>query len=423
MSKLKQIIANTDLRKRILYTLGLLIIFRFLAHIPIPGVSLTELRDFFNQNQLFGLLNLFTGGAMRNFSLVMMGVGPYITASIIFQLLTIVVPSLEQLNKEGEYGRKKINHYTRIATLPLAFLQAYAMIALLKSQGIVIDFNTYELILAMITMSAGTILLMWIGELISENGIGNGISLIISLGIIANVPTSLFQTLSVSAFDASQIVGIVLILIFAIIVIAGIIYINEAERRVPITYARRVRGHKTYSGVDTHLPIKVNIAGVIPIIFALSMIVFPEVIAKLFSQAKSQTIVNIAQWIQHIFQNQWFYGAIYFILVILFTFFYTSVVFQPTQIAKNLQNQGGFIPGIRPGRETADYLQSIVIKIAFIGALFLGTIAVLPFVVQSISGISTLVIGGTGILIVVSVIIDTMRQIESHLVSHSYDNY
>lgn len=423
MSKLKQIFSNPDLKKRILITIGLLIIFRILSHIPIPGVSLEELRSFFNQNQLFGLLNLFTGGAMKNFSIVMMGVGPYITASIIFQLLTIVVPSLEQLNKEGEYGRKKINYYTRIATVPLAILNAYGMIAILKGQGIAIEFSTYELILTITTMTAGTILLMWIGELISESGIGNGISLIISLGIIANVPTSIFQTLSITETDPSQIVGLVLVLIFAILVIVGIIYINEGERRVPVTYARRVRGNKTYSGVDTHLPIRVNIAGVIPIIFALSIMVFPEIIAKIFSQAKSEFIVNTANWIQHLFQNQLFYGIFYFVLVIAFTFFYTSVVFQPTQIAKNLQRQGGFIPGLRPGKETSDYLQSIVIKIAFIGAMFLAIIAVLPFVVQAATGITTLVIGGTGILIVVSVIIDTMKQIDSHLVTHSYDNY
>jgi len=423
MSKLKQIFSNQDLKKRILITIGLLIIFRILSHIPIPGVSLEELRSFFNQNQLFGLLNLFTGGAMRNFSIVMMGVGPYITASIIFQLLTIVVPSLEQLNKEGEYGRKKINYYTRIATVPLAILNAYGMIAILKGQGIAIEFSTYELVLTIATMTAGTILLMWIGELISESGIGNGISLIISLGIIANVPTSIFQTLSITETDPSQIVGIALVLIFAILVIVGIIYINEGERRVPVTYARRVRGNKTYSGVDTHLPIRVNIAGVIPIIFALSIMVFPEIIAKIFSQSKTEFIVSTANFIQNLFQNQLFYGIFYFLLVIAFTFFYTSVVFQPNQIAKNLQRQGGFIPGLRPGKETSDYLQSIVIKIAFIGAMFLAIIAVLPFVVQAATGITTLVIGGTGILIVVSVIIDTMKQIDSHLVTHSYDNY
>lgn len=421
MPKLKQIFSNKSLRNKIIYTLILLLIFRLLAHIPVPGVSIEELKKFFNQNQLFGLLNLFTGGAMRNFSLVMMGVGPYITSSIIFQLLQVVVPKLEQLSKEGEYGRQKINYYTRIATVPLAILQSYAMIVLLKNQGIVINLSTFQLISTIITMTAGTMFLVWLGELISENGIGNGVSLIIALGIIANVPLSIIRTFSVG--DASQIIGMLILAIVAIIVIAAIIYINEGERRVPVTYARRIRGHKTYGGVDTHLPIRVNIAGVIPIIFALSMMIFPGVIAKFFSQAKSEVIANIANWIGNLFQNQLFYGIAYFILVIAFSYFYTSVVFKPKEISENLQKQGGFVPGLRPGEETADYLSSIVGKIVFIGAIFLAIIAILPFILQAVTGITTIVIGGTGILIVVSVIIETMKQIDAQLVMHSYENY
>lgn len=421
MSKLKEIFSNKSLRKKIIYTVLLLAIFRLLAHIPIPGVSGDELRKLFNQSQLFGLLNLFTGGAMKNFSLVMMGVGPYITASIIFQLLQIVVPSLEQLSKEGEYGRQKINYYTRIAAVPLAVLQAYSMIILLKNQGIAFDMSTYTLIVTIITMTAGTMLLVWIGELISENGIGNGISLIIALGIITNIPTSLFQTLSVG--DTSQTIGLVILAIISIAIIAAIIYINEGERRIPVTYARRVRGHKTYGGVDTHLPIRVNVSGVVPIIFALSMMIFPGIIAKFFAQAKNETIANIAVWIGNLFQNNIFYGIAYFILVIAFSYFYTAIVFKAKEIAENLQKQGGFVPGLRPGEETANYLTSVVNKITFIGAIFLAVIAIMPFVLQAITGISTIVIGGTGILIVVSVIIDTMKQIDAQLVMNSYDNY
>lgn len=421
MSKLRQIFANKDLKKRIIYTIIILVIFRFLAHIPAPGVSVDELRKLFNQNQLFGMLNLFTGGAMRNFSIIMMGVGPYITASIIFQLLQVIIPSFEQLSHEGEYGKQKINHYTRIATVPLGLLQSYAMIVLLRNQGVIIDLNTLQIITTIIAMTAGTVLVMWLGELISENGIGNGMSLIIALGIIANVPLSIVQTAATG--DTTQIITIIGIVVAAILVIAAIIYITEGERRIPVTYARRIRGNKTYGGVDTHLPIKVNIGGVVPIIFALSIMIVPSMIAKFFANAKSESIAAAAKYIETLFQNNLFYGICYFILVVLFSYFYASIVFQPKQVAENLQKQGGFIPGLRPGTETATFLHQTVNKLVLIGGLFLGLIAVLPYIAQAITGISTIVLGGTGILIIVSVIIDTMRQIKSHLVMHSYDNY
>lgn len=421
MSKLKQFFANKQLKNKIIYTLIILVIFRFLAHIPIPGVDVDELRKFFNQNQLFGLFNLFTGGAMKNFSVVMLGVGPYITASIIFQLLTAIIPSLEELSKEGEYGKQKINQYTRIATVPFAIIQSYSMIALLKSQGITLDLSITHLIIAMISMTAGTMLLMWLGELLTEKGIGNGLSIIISVGIIANLPTSIIQTINI--IDTVQIMSIIGIVLAALITVVMIVFVNEAERRIPITYAKQVRGNKTYGGVDTHLPIRVNIAGVIPIIFAISMLVFPGVIANLFTQAQSETIANAARYIQDLFQNNLFYSISYFVLVIAFTFFYTSVVFKPEEIAKNIQRQGGFIPGIRPGVETSNYLKSIVSRIELIGALFLAVIAVAPYIVQSITGISTLVIGGTSILIIVSVIIETTKQIKAQMAMQTYDNF
>lgn len=421
MEKIRQILANKDLKYRIIFTIILLVIYRFLAHVPVPGVSLEELRNFFNQNQIFGLLNLFTGGAMRNFSIVMMGVGPYITSSIIFQLLAVIIPQLEQLQKEGEAGRQKINYYTRIFTIPLAFLQSYSMIVLLKNQGIILNLDIFHTICAIITMSAGSILLMWFGELISEKGIGNGLSLIITLGIIANLPVTFAQLLA--AGESTQIFTLIAIVIISIITIAFIIYITEGERRVPITYARRIRGNKTYGGVDTHLPIRVNMAGVIPIIFAVSMMIFPGIIAKFFLQAKSEFIVSIAKFIENLFQNNAFYAIAYFVLVIMFTYFYTSVIFQPKQIAENLQKQGGFVPGIRPGNETIKYLNNLVGKIVFIGALFLAIIAVLPYIIQALTGISTFVVGGTSILIVVSVIIETARQINAQLVMTKYDKY
>ena len=419
---LKKIYNHHDLRNKILFVIGILIIFRFLAHVPVPGIDVQALRSFFEKNQLFGMLNLFSGGAMRNFSIVMMGVGPYITSSIIFQLLAMIVPSLEALQKEGEYGRQKINQYTRLATVPLAFMQSYAMIILLKNQGITGNWSPFELITALITMTAGTILLMWLGELISEKGIGNGISLIICLGIIGGVPTSIQQTLA--TFDTTKIIGTIIFGIIALVIVALIVMINEGERQIPVTYARRIRGHKTYGGVETHLPIKVNVGGVIPIIFALSMMIVPGIAAKFFEQAKSETLSHIAKTVANIFsQHTFWYGLIYFVMVVFFTFFYASVVFKPDQISENLQKQGGFVPGLRPGKETSDYLGKVLYRITFIGAIFLGFIAVLPYIVQSITNIQTLVLGGTGLLIIVSVIIETMRQIKSQLVMRTYDQF
>jgi len=419
---LRKIYTHKDLRNKILYVLGILVLFRILAHIPVPGIRVEELRSFFERNQLFGMLDLFSGGALRNFSIVMMGVGPYITSSIIFQLLTMIIPSLEALQKEGEYGRQKINYYTRLATVPLAFMQSYAMISLLKAQNVLGTLSIFQLLTILITMTAGTILLMWLGELISEKGIGNGVSLIITLGIIGGIPTSLQQTLLV--MNTGTIVGLIIFGVLGLFVTGLIVAFNEAERQVPVTYARRIRGHKTYGGVETHLPIKVNVGGVIPIIFALSMMIFPGIIAKFFEQAKSEQIAHIAKFIGNLFQqNSISYGIIYFILVVLFTYFYASVVFKPDQIAENLQKQGGFVPGLRPGKETADYLNMILYRITFVGAMFLGLVAVLPFIVQSLTNVQTLVLGGTGLLIVVSVIIDTIRQIKAQLVMRTYDQF
>lgn len=410
-----------DLRNRLLVVFGLLVLFRILAQIPMPGVDLTELRNFFSRNQIFGLLNLFSGGAMENFSIVMMGVGPYITSSIIFQLLIMIVPQLEALSKEGEYGRQKINYYTRLATVPLAFFQSYAMIILLHNQGVIGQWPLINLVTNLFALTAGTILLMWIGELISENGIGNGISLIITLGILGGVPSALRNTLAV--LDTSRIISLVVFLILAILATAAIVFFNEGERRIPVTYARRVRGMRSYGGVDTHLPLRILMAGVIPIIFALSMMIFPGVIARFFELARSQWLAAGAKFVAHLFQNDLFYGICYFILVVLFTFFYTSVIFHPDQVAENLQKQGGFVPGLRPGRETAEHLKFVLSRVTLVGAVFLGLIAVLPFIVQAVTNIGTIVLGGTGILIVVSVVLETIRQIKAQLVMRTYDNY
>jgi len=417
----KQIFLLPDLRKKLLYAVFLLFIARILAHIPLPGVDVVALRGFFERNQIFGLLNMFSGGAMQNFSIIMMGVGPYITASIIMQLLGMVVPAIEELQKEGEQGQQKINYWTRIITVPLAIIQAYAMLNLLKSQQIVPEWSLIQLIVMLISITAGTILLMWIGELISENGIGNGVSLIITLGIVAGIPTQIRNTLKI--IQGSQIISLAIFGIIAVAVVILIVIVNEARRQIPVSYARRIRGLKAYGGVDTHLPIRVNTAGVIPIIFAMSIMIFPGVAAKFLTGAKSLWLSHGATLISNLFSNNLFYGVLYFLLVIGFTFFYTGMVLKPTQIAENLQKQGGFIPGVRPGNETVSYISYIVSRINLTGALFLGIIAVLPFIMQSATRIDTLAIGGTGVLIMVSVIIETMRQIQAQLLMRQYESY
>lgn len=418
--KLIQIWKVPDLRKSIIFVLGILVIFRLGAHIPIPGVNVENLKAFFESNQILGLLNIFSGGSMENFSVVMLGVAPYITASIIFQLLIMIIPRLEELSKE-EYGRQKINHYTRILTVPLAALQSYGMIAMLRqsTQSIITDISPFRLFTTIITITAGTIFLMWLGELISEKKIGNGISLLIFAGIVTGIPGAVQHTLAV--FDPSQIFNLALFAGLALITIVGIVIITEGQRNIPVSYAKRVRGMRMYGGMSTHLPLRVNMAGVIPIIFAISIILFPPMIAQFFVQAKTAWIAAAATWVIQIFQNQIFYAITYFLLVFGFTYFYTAVIFHPGQIAENLQKQGGFIPGIRPGRPTAEYLQFTVSRIILIGALFLAVIAVLPLGVRWITGLQTLVIGGTSILIVVSVVIETIKQIDSQLTMREYE--
>jgi preprotein translocase subunit SecY len=410
-----------DLRQSILFVLGMLVIFRLVAHIPIPGVDLNNLRLFFRSNAILGLLNLFSGGTMMNFSVVALGVAPYITASIIFQLLAMVIPRLEEIMKEGEAGQQKINQWTRIATVPLAALQAYGMLTLLQRapRPVLGQFTPENYLITILTMTAGTIFLMWLGELISERKIGNGISLLIFAGIIAGLPTTLQQ--AAISFEPSQIGNLILFAIIAFLTIVGVVIVTEGQRNIPISYARQIRGMRMYGGIDTHLPLRVNMAGVIPIIFAISIILFPPMLAQFFLRAKTHFLVVMAEKTIHLFQNQVFYGFLYFLLVFGFTYFYTAVIFHPQQIAENLQKQGAFIPGIRPGKSTAEYLQYVCNRIMLAGALFLGVIAILPLILQQITGTRALVIGGTSVLIVVSVVIETVKQIEAQLTMHEYD--
>jgi preprotein translocase subunit SecY len=420
--KIVQIVKIKDLRNKILFVLGLLVIFRLAAHIPIPGVNVENLKDFFSSNQVLGLLNLFSGGGMENFSIVMMGVGPYITSSIIFQLLGMIIPKLEEMTKE-EAGRQKINMYTRIATVPLAVLQAYGMVAILRqsSATIIQNVGTFDMVVMFTTITAGTMFLMWLGELITEKKIGNGISLLIFAGIVSGIP-SIIQSAVVN-FSQEQLITIVAFAIISLITIAGVVVITEAQRKIPVSYAKRVRGTKMYGGMNTHLPIRVNTAGVIPIIFAISIILFPPMVAQLLLRVNNATVQQVSQWVIDVFNNQTIYGIFYFILVFGFTYFYTAVIFHPYQIAENLQKNGGFVPGIRPGTNTAEYLQNIISRITLTGALFLAVIAVLPLLLQQVTGLQSMVIGGTSILIVVSVAIDVIKQIGSQLTMREYEGF
>lgn len=422
LNKIAQIWKVRDLRNNVLFVLGMLILFRFAAHIPIPGVDVTALREFFASNQILGLMNLFSGGVMENFSIVMMGVAPYITSSIIFQLLAMIIPSLEEMQKE-EAGRQRINMWTRWATVPLAILQAFGMISILRrsSASVLANISSFDLFAMIITITAGTVLLMWLGELITEKKIGNGISILIFAGIISGVLKTAQQ--AIATYDPSNLFTIIGFLAIALVTIVGVVIITEGQRNIPVQYAKQIRGSRMFGGVSTHLPLRVNMAGVIPIIFAISVVLFPTMIAQFFMQAKTQFIANAAEWVVTIFQNQLFYGIVYFLLVFAFTFFYTEVIFHPNQVAENLQKQGGFIPGIRPGRPTSEYLAYTTHKIIFVGALFLGLIAILPLIMQYFTGMQSLAIGGTSLLIVVAVVIEIVKQVESQLTMREYEGY
>ena len=411
-----------ELRRRILFTILMLAVFRLFAHIPVPAVDIRKLRDLFAQNELLSLLDIFSGGTLANFSVMALGLNPYINASIIFQLLTMIIPRLEELSKEGESGRELINQYTRILTVPLSILQAFGMYMLLRNQSIIESLGPLPLIGLVITMATGTMVLMWFGELITEYGIGNGISMLIFAGIIGRLPISLVQTAAISqntnVFNLSTFAAI------AIIVIAGIVFINEAVRKVTVQYAKRIRGSRMYGGQTTHLPLRVNQAGVIPIIFAVSLVLLPSMLGRFLAVVPNPTVSRIAGFASTVFTpGSALYNLVYFFLVIGFTYFYTAVVFNPVKISDDIKQYGGFVPGIRPGKPTADYLNYILTRITTAGALFLGLIAVLPSVVQGLTNVVTLTIGGTGILIVVSVVLETTKQLEAMLVMRSYEGF
>ena len=413
MNWLISIFKDKDLRKKILVVLGFLALFRLFAAVPIPGVDPGQLKGAF-QNNFFGLLNIFSGGALENVSIIMLGVGPYITASIIMQLFTMIFPSLKEMyQEEGEAGRRRFNQYSRLLTVPLALLQGYALMTLLTRQGLIPPLEAFATFTNILIVTSGSIFLMWIGELVSEYGIGNGVSLIIFAGIVARIPADIGQI--VFQFNPSLIPTIIGFIIIALVVIAGVVLITEAERPIPISYAKRVRGMRMYGGMSTYLPLRVNQAGVIPIIFALSILLFPTMIGNFLTSSASPIVAKIGYILTNFVNNLWLYGTLYFLLVFLFTYFYTAVTFDPDAISSNLQKQGGFVPGIRPGPSTSEFLSKLITRITLVGALFLGIIAVLPFIMQAATGISTLTIGGTSLLIVVSVVLETIKQIRAQM--------
>ncbi len=415
-----------DLRRRILFTVAMLVAYRFAAHVPVPGVDADALKQIFQSNQLLGLLDMFSGGAMSSLSIVAMGVYPYITASIIMQLLLPLIPPLQRLGQEGEAGQAKINQITHIITVPLAALQAIAQITVFTrgETPVIANFNLFSVdtflpsFATIITLTAGTMFAVWLGELITEQGIGNGVSIIIFGGIAAQIPQSVGQNLQ------TNIPGLIAFVIIGVITVAAIVFIYEGQRRIPVQYGKRVRGTKIYGGQSTHIPLKVNSAGMIPLIFASSFLILPGVIAGYFQYADNAVIANIAQGIVNIFNQELvFYWLLYFIMVVGFTYFYTDVIFQQQNLPDNLQKHGGFIPGIRPGARTADYLNRVLRRITLVGALFLGVVAILPFFVSSFTPVQQMIISSTGLLIVVGVVIDTMKQLEAQLLMRHYEGF
>jgi preprotein translocase subunit SecY len=417
--KLKVVLTDESIRNRVLFVLGALVVFRLLAAIPIPGINAAQLEVFLSNNQFFGLLNVFSGGGFSTLSIVMLGVGPYITASIVMQLMTILIPRLKEMyQEEGDSGRQRFMQYARYLSVPLAFVQAFGFLLLLQQNGIVPALTLFGLLTNIFVIAAGSVLLMWIGELISEFGVGNGVSLIIFAGIVARIPNDLSQFLF--AFDVSQLPAYLGFTVAALAIIAGVVFITEAERPIPVTYARRVRGSRVMGGVSTYLPLRVNQAGVIPIVFALSILLFPQMIATFLSHSSINAIAEVASTVVAWLANQWVYGIMYFFLVVIFTYFYTAITFEPHQISKNLQKNGAFIPGVRPGVQTSEYLANIITRITLVGALFLGALAVLPLILKGVTGITAITIGGTALLIVVSVVLDVVKKVDAQTSIREY---
>lgn len=427
--KITQLFKIPDLRKKILFVLFVLVVFRVMSNIPIPGINPQNLESFFNQFKMLGFMSVLTGGALSRFSVIMLGLGPYITATIILQLLTMIFPQLERLYKEeGESGRRKFNQWGRLLTVPLAAIQAFAMLSWFQKGSAPVIYpalNLFQMITAIAAVTAGTMFLMWLGELISEKGIGNGVSILIFAGIVAGFPLNIFQAYQEISVDPAKITSYLLFFALSLIIIAAVVLITEGRRNIPVSYSKRVRGNKMYGGVSTYLPMNINPAGVIPIIFALSILVFPEMIANMLGSAGG-SVGSMAKGVALFLGNPWVRGSLYFALVVVFTYFYTAVTFDPKSISQNLQKMGGFIPGIRPGESTANFIHYILNRVLLLGAIFLGLIAIMPSAVAGFTGIQNnfeFLIGGTSLLIVVSVVLETMKQVNSQLQMRDYDTF
>jgi len=419
MNRFLQLFKVPDLRKKILIVAGLLVAYRVLAAVPIPGVDAARLQNYFGSSQLFGFLSFFSGGGLSNLSIVMLGVGPYITATIIMQLLTIMSPRLKAMYQEdGEIGRKKFTQFSRMLTIPLALVQGIALLAVLRGQGIMTNSSIFGMITNLSVIVAGSMLIMWIGEMISEFGIGNGVSLIIFAGIVDKIPKEISQFFF--TFDMASLPLYILFLAAGLLIVAGVVVVTEAERPVPVTYAKQVRGDHVSGGTQTYLPIRINQAGVIPIIFALSILMFPQLIGTALAGMTNSTLLAISHGLLWFVANTWLYSLFYFIFVFLFTYFYTAVTFDPEQISTNLQKNGAFVPGIRPGQATREYISRILNRTTTMGAVFLGIIAVVPLIIKAVTGITAFAIGGTALLIVVSVVLDLIKKVEAQLSMREY---
>lgn len=421
-SILRDIARHPQLRRRFLFTAFIFVVFRLLAHVPVPAVNVAQLQSMFAGSQFLSVLDIFSGGTLSNFSVMAIGINPYITASIIFQLAAMVIPSLKELQKDGESGRERINQYTRLVSVPLAVVQSMSVLALLNSQGLLEATDPLSIATMILTMVAGSMILMWLGELVTLYGIGNGISMVLFAGIVSQLPTATVQLFSAST--AEQYMSLAIVGLVFLLVIMCMVIINEAVRKIPIEYAKRIRGSRLYGGQTTHLPLKVNQAGVLPIIFAVSVMLAPSFLSRILLGANNAQATSIAQWLQINFApTALLYMVTYFIVVFGFTYFSALVFFNTEDLSNELKKSGAFVPGVRPGGPTQKMLNFVITRITFIGAVFLGVIAILPSVIQSWTGISQLAIGSTGMLIVVSVVLETAKQVQSQLVSQNYDKY
>jgi len=422
VKKIQAIFSNKTLKNKLLFTLAIIAVTRFLAHIPVPVVDVDRLRLIFASNQFLSFLNIFAGGTLSRFSIVAVGINPYITASIVMQLLGMVVPKIKEMQKDGEAGQAKLNQYMRLIAVPVAVIQAIATLALLNSQQLLSETNLAMMTVVVMTLVAGAMLMLWLGELISESGVGNGISMILLAGIISQLPASVGQLFVVG--DSSQLTEIIVILAMTVLVIALTVFFNEAVRKINIKYVRRVQGSRQVGGQTSHLPVKVNVAGVMPIIFAVSLMMAPSFLGRLATLSGRDWLISMGEWLTVTFaSNSIWYLLTYFLLVFVFSYFSAIVFFNAEDISDELKKSGAFIPGIRPGGPTRKYLEFVVTRITFAGALFLALIAILPNLAQMLTNIASLAVGGTSVLIVVSVILETAKQVDSQLLSDNYDRY